>query len=197
MNRYVFPLILLAVLCVSWPLPAAESVYSAAQRQEAEEQQRRISARLGALEEALQTYHHEVTTLKAEVRALREELARANNRNENAATQESIRQLASSIQEVDRKRMSDNEKVLKELRGIGRAVAPTTPTKKVPDEVTPKGEQYEYTIKEGDTLIEIVKGLRELGVSVTQAQVEKANPNVNWGKLRVGKRIVIPAAVPR
>ena len=180
-----------------WLVPqlSAADAYSVAQRQEAEEHARRVNARVNALEEALQSYQQEINALKAELRGMREELSRANNRNENAATQESIRNLASSIQEVDRKRMADNAKVVAALEKLGQKLAAPTPSTPTPRQQprAPSDKDFEYTIRPQDNLHNIVRDLREQGFKTTVEDILKANPNLKPNALVVGKKIIIPA----
>lgn len=186
--------LLIALWCV--PLAHGADAYSVAQRQEAEEQARRVNARVNALEEALQSYQQEINSLKAEIRGLREDMARANNRNEGAATQESIRQLAATIQEVDRKRMADNKNVLTELGKLGGKIAAPPIARPQPTTRTPSDKDFEYTIKPQDNLHNIVRDLREQGFKITVEEVMKANPNLKPNALVVGKKIIIPAPAP-
>lgn len=56
----------------------------------------------------------------------------------------------------------------------------------------PSKSTNEYFIRNGDTLSRIVSTFREQGSSVTQQEMREANPGVQWNRLRIGQRIVIP-----
>jgi len=122
-----------------------------------------------------------------------------------------LKKLADQVQEIDKKRQSDNEQILKELDKLDKAlgvapsptahkttVATTSDKDKDKDNPTPapnvpqKG--YEYTIAKGDNLSAIAKAYRTQGVKVTAEQIQAANPGLNPKNLIVGKKIFIPDA---
>lgn len=165
-----------------------------ARQLEAEDQQQRMNARLQALEEALQTIQQEMGALRAEMRNMRDTTSRAN-----PATQSSLTQLEEKIREVDRKRITDQEKVLSLLGRIEKQASGPTSTRPPKDKVEketktapPPGKTYEYTIREGDSLYKIVRDLREQKVNVTEAAIKQANPKTDWNNLKIGKTINIP-----
>lgn len=188
-------------LCAS--LCPAQDAVAAARQQEAYENRIRMEARLTALEEALQAFQRDQNSLRAQIDGLRSELVRT--RNQGAGTPESLRELASKIEEVDRKRQADNEKVLAELRrlqtslvrrvGSGPSGGESSGSPSSP-KIRP-GKQSEYSIRSGDTLYDIVKALNEQGVKITVEEVKSANPDVNWTKLQIGQKIIIPVAPPK
>lgn len=199
MKRYLFLASFLMMLATPW-LRAEESPAAIAERQEAEERHKRLNARVEDIEQAQQSIRDSLTRLNEELGKLREEIARANNSSKDAATQESIKRLADAIQEVDKKRMADNERVLATLSDLKRGFSerPTTSVKPIiaanpppPRTGTEKG--YDYAIRQGDTLSGIVTALVKQGIKVSQKQVSEANPSVNWNKLKVGQKIFIPA----
>ena len=55
---------------------------------------------------------------------------------------------------------------------------------------------YDYTVQTGDTLSVIVQAFRRRGIQVTADQILKANPGLNWSRMRVGQKILIPAPTP-
>lgn len=198
MKRYLFLASFLMILATPW-LRAQESPTAIAERQEAEERHKRLNARVEDIEQAQQSIRDSLTRLNEEFGKLREEIARANNSSKDTATQESIKRLADAIQEVDKKRMADNERVLATLSDLKRGFSerPSPPVKPIlanpppPRTGTEKG--YDYAIRQGDTLSGIVTALVKQGIKVSQKQVSEANPSVNWNKLKVGQKIFIPA----
>jgi Tfp pilus assembly protein FimV len=204
MKRSVFVGVLLAGLCSS-VCSGQDSPADAAARQETEERIKTMSARIEDLEQGLQACKRELGKLNEELRNLRDDLARANNNNKDAAFQKSLEQLADAIKEVDKKRIADDEKNLAVLKALKESLsdrptggprpnpAPAVP-KAVPDPVRGGPEKgYEYSIQQGDTLLGIVGQLARQGIKVTQKQMMDANPGVNWNRLRIGQKIFIPA----
>ncbi|HXF11130.1 MAG TPA: LysM peptidoglycan-binding domain-containing protein [Desulfuromonadaceae bacterium] len=124
------------------------------------------------------------------------------------ATPDDLKKLADQVQEIDKKRLSDNEQILKELEKLDKAlgVAPSPTGRKVttsnpppavdnptpPANVPQKG--YEYTVAKGDNLSAIAKAYRAQGVKVTVEQIQAANPGLSPKNLIVGKKIFIPDA---
>ncbi len=191
-------------LCAG-PLVAQESPVAAAEREEREANFKRMASRVEQLEETLQNQQKRMGVLVDEIHSLREVVDRLKAKGESTATQESIKQLAEKIEEVDRKRMADGELVSRKFAGIGKelssAITPRTvtpppavkPDKSAPaDPDQPPEKSFEYKIKDGDTLSRIVTDLRAQGWKITQKQVMDINPKVNWGKLRIGQTVYIP-----
>lgn len=203
-----------------WLFPSAHSraqdAAAGAAREEAEARYTRMNTRVQDLEETLQAYQKRYMALNEEVHNLREDLDRVKNKNESAATQESLKRLAEKIEEVDRKRQEDNKLVLAQFDKLGKTMLsrplvvdkpPQTPTGVKSPPATGSGANagagapgptvaengYEYVIKKNDTLDRIVRDLKANNIKVSQPQIEAANPGVNWNKLKIGQKIFIPA----
>lgn len=73
-----------------------------------------------------------------------------------------------------------------------QATEVTNQTAEVLLPLAPPKSTNEYFIRNGDTLSRIVSTFREQGSSVTQQEMREANPGVQWNRLRIGQRIVIP-----
>jgi len=209
MKRQLCLVLLSAGLSCLSPLMAADDTPAAiAARQEAEEERyKRMNAEIEDLKTTLQSYQKNLQTMQQEIRKLTEEVARANSNSKDAASRESLNSLQKAIEEVDKKRLADNELVTAQLARLIKGLSdktstpprsnpgPGTTPKAGPD--TPKtGSEkgFEYIILRDDTLSAIVTKAVKQGVKVTQKQVIEANPNVNWNKLRIGQKIFIPAA---
>ena len=191
-------------LCAS-PLAAQESATAAAEREEMEVNFRRMKSNVEQLQETLQTQQKRMADMVAEIHSLREQVDRLKAKGESTATQESIKQLAEKIEEVDKKRLADNESITRKLAGLSKELS-TTLTQKIAtpppavkpdtapaaDPSLPPEKSFEYKIKDGDTLSRIVTDLRAQGWKITQKQVMDINPKVNWGKLRIGQTVYIP-----
>src|SRR5262245_2232544 len=191
--------------------PAAE----AAAREELEANYRRMNTKIEQLEETLQAQQKKFATLIAEIHSLREQVDTLKNRNESAATRDSIKELAEKIEEVDKTRLADNKLSAERVEAIGKGIAkslskpapaptpvPDAPKSDKPDKGTspnssaPPEKAYAYKIKDGDTLGKIVSGLKAENYKVTQKQIIDVNPGVNWSKLKIGQTIYIPPAMP-
>jgi ribosomal protein S15P/S13E len=146
----------------------------------------------------------QIEALAKEIQALREH--QQNQPTTAYASQEDLRKLAEKIQELDAKRKTDREVILKEIAKLGQATTGGTPPKakppkSQPNPTTPENpnpsnlpdKAAEHTIAAGDTLSTIAAAYsKELGVKVTTEQIRKANPGIKDDKLIVGKKILIP-----
>jgi hypothetical protein len=132
--------------------------------------------------------------MEAEIHRLGAEVARLRESSRDSGNKADI---VEQIRAVDRARIADQENVAKrfaELRKelIGSMARPKSNSgSPAPPPVTEKGLEYE--IREGDTLSRLVVDLNKQGVKVTQKQIEKANPKVDWNRLQIGQKIFIPA----
>ena len=118
------------------------------------------------------------------------------------ALPEDVKQLASKLQEVDRKRQQDNEHVLQELQNLARSfnarpprvihdTPPPAPTQNNTTAMPDKG--FEYKVQPGDSISMIIQAYKEKNIRVTLDQILRANPGLHPEKLRVGQKIFIPA----
>jgi septal ring factor EnvC (AmiA/AmiB activator) len=176
---------------------------AAAAREEGEARYQRLNARLDDIETAFQRFRAEREKLESEIRSLRDQVSRLSDNSQGAATQESIKRLADAIEEVDKKRLKDQDNVssafreLEKLMAKGGGTAPRVnpPPKAQP---TPKvdggsGKGYEYLIRANDNATKIAAALREQkGLKVTPQQIIDANPGLDWTRLRIGQKIFIP-----
>jgi len=199
-----------AWLCTPEALRAQDSPAAAAEREEIQANYKRVNTKIEQLEETLQSQQKQIATLISEIHALSGEVDRLKSRNENAATQDAIKRLADKIEEVDKKRQSDNELVRSQFKSLGKELARSVqPKDPIAPPVTPKVEKatppsdppvpenlLAYKIKDGDTLVRIVTDLRAQGFKITQKQVMDANPKVNWNKLKIGQTVLIPSPTP-
>ncbi|MCI0745915.1 MAG: LysM peptidoglycan-binding domain-containing protein [Verrucomicrobia subdivision 3 bacterium] len=194
--------LLFAAVGIALMAPAVNSQDSpaaAAAREEAEARYQRLTSRIDDLEVTFHRFQRDLDKLESEIRSLRDQVSRVADNSQNAATQESIKRLADKIEEVDSKRLKDQESVMAGFREMERllksSISRSSPPKStpLPDKEKNTGKGYEYTIREKDTLSGIVTAIREQkGLKVTQKQIMDANPGVNWNRLRIGQKIFIP-----
>lgn len=196
MRRALFFAALLAATC---PVAFTQDSPSAvAEREDARERYKRMSAKIEDLENTIQTYNQQFQKMEAEIHRLQSELAKVRDGNRDSGAKADI---VEQIKAVDRARIADQENVMKEFARLRKELLGTLtkPAKSTPGPlaqapivpVTEKG--LEYSIREGDTLVKLVAALNKQGVKVTQKQVEQANPGVNWNKLQIDQKIFIPA----
>ena len=115
------------------------------------------------------------------------------------ATQDSVTRLLKGIEEVDRKRLEDYEKIRVELKKLGRTLenspaakpVATPPREETRSNIPDKG--YEHVVQKNDTLSTIVQAYREKNIKITTDQILKANPGLKPEKLKVNQKIFIPA----
>jgi predicted RNase H-like nuclease (RuvC/YqgF family) len=193
-----------AVLLITPAAFTQDSPTAIAEREDARDRYKRMSAKIEDLENTIQTYNQQFQKMEAEIHRLRDEVSKVREGSRDTASKSDI---VEQIKAVDRARMADQENVIKEFARLRKEIlgtlgnsggggktpksnssspspAPTAPT-------IEKGS--EYAIREGDTLAKLVFALNKQGVKVNQKQVEQANPGVNWNKLKIGQKIFIPA----
>lgn len=184
---------------------ATTTAAAIAAKEDAEDRYKQMSTDLQAVQADNQDLRAKITSMEQEIQALRDAQAKPVD---NSGVQDELKRLADAIQEVDKKRQADKDAIAEEIRSSigkiensvgGGAPAPTrTPrTKPSVDTPAPNVDGYSYTVQEGDRLDLIVKAYnaeyRSKGLkTITMRQAREANPNVDWNRLRVGQKIVVP-----
>lgn len=199
----------LLVLPLSSTKAADESPAAVAEREAAEEREKRVNARMEDMEKTVQSYEKRITALNEEIRSLRDEIGKVRDANGDSQTKESLKRLRDAVEEVDKKRLEDNRKVVAALEDLQSFIkknmvsgpAPRTPTgtgaKPIHTQTVPRKDTengYEYTVAEKDTLSGIISKLRSAkNMKITQKQMIDANPEVNWNRIQPGQKIFIPS----
>lgn len=189
--------------------PAATASQQEARRS-AEEQYKIMAADIEQLTANNQVLQEKIAALKAEIAKVREESARAAAAAANNGVSEDLKRLAEKIQEVDKKREADkqviSEEIKKAIDKLGSklqeatpAPRPRTPVHKEPTTSTANlpAKGFTHQVESGETLPAIVKAynveFKNKGMkTITRQQVKDANPNINFDKLLVGQKIIIP-----
>jgi Skp family chaperone for outer membrane proteins len=175
---------------------------AAAAREESETRYQRLTSRIDDLEVSFQRFQKDLDKLESQIRGLREQMSRVADNSHHTATQESIKRLADAVEEVDRKRLKDQESVNSALREMEKLIlkgggSPSkrsdSPPKQSPTPDKSSGKGYEYTIRSNDNATKIAAALREQkGIKITGQQIIDANPGLDWTKLKIGQKIFIP-----
>ncbi len=185
------------------PPPATAAAAIAAQ-DAAEERYKRMAADLEALQLDNQSLKAKIAALEQKIDDLHQQLAGANN----SGVQEDLKRLAEKIVLVDKKREEDKQAISEEIRkaiaGLEKTASSSSPpprrsTPAPPPDTEPpsNANDLSYTIKDGDTLSVIVKAyntdFKSKGwKTITLKEAMDANPKVDWTRLRVGQKIIIP-----
>lgn len=184
----------LLLVAAGWCVPGLR-----AQDPLTEERLDKLSGQIESLIEGQAAQNRRLTQLAADLQRLTERVNAANN---GTASAEDLRRLAERVQEIDRKRESDREAILKQIEALAKIdrTPPPRTHQRTPPETPPtrpadeKG--YEYTVQAGDTLSVIVEAYRQQGVKTSISEIQKANEGLNPNRLRPGQKIFIPAPKP-
>ena len=176
----------------------AVPVLSPAQDAAREERLNKLSAQIDVLNEAKDAQNKRIQDLEGQVRDLQSQVSKPSG---NYASSDDLKQVADAVKEVDKKRVQDNEKIVAELEklgktlgGSGRRSAAPAATVTPQTTVDPNSPHFEYPVQAGDTLGAIVKAYRDKGYKITLTQVLAANPGLKAETMKVGQKIIIPAA---
>jgi len=212
MKRAFAGIILCSVLAAGGVARAADAVSLAAQ-QEAEERYKRLTATMEEIQSAQLAQQRQISGLASDLSKLREDVARNNN---NAANQEALHKLSEQILKVDESRIADNKRIQEAMEKLGKAIRempsppPVRPHSSGPSDggttsggkgatARPSGnapaaveDVYEYVVQPGDRLDIIVKRYRDEKIMVTSKSIKDANPTVDWSRLKIGQKIIVP-----
>ncbi len=185
--------------------PAATTASVVAAQQGAEERYKRMAADMEALQMDNESLKAKIAALGQKIEELRQQQAAASANN---GTQGDLKRLAENIAEVDRKRQEDKQAISEEIRksiarlekslgGGGASVRGPAPKLQLDIPAPAVENGYSYTVHEGDNLSAIVKAYNADYKSkgwktITLKQAREANPNVDWNRLLVGQKIIIP-----
>jgi LysM repeat protein len=175
-----------------------------AQDTAAQQQIDKLSGQVQDLMDAQVAQGKRIEVLEKEIGDLQ---GQANQPAANTANSDDLKKLAEQVQEIDKKRQEDNDRVLKELERLEKSLGASSSHRSPPNittDITPisghsttstSGPQngYDYTIQRGDTLLAIAKAYRAQGIKVTTDQILKANPGLDAKNMKVGQKIFIPA----
>lgn len=186
----------------------ANPAAAVAAKEGADERYERMSADVQALQAANEALQNKINQIAAELQELRNQQSQAAS---SSGVQDQLKILADKITEVDRKRQEDKEAISEEIRksmsGLERSLAaspaPSRAAPAVTAESAPAAAEkgFLYVVQSGDSLSVIVKSynadFKSKGMkTITLKQAKDANPKVDWDRLRVGQKIIIPRPEP-
>jgi TolA-binding protein len=189
---------------VIFALMAAFTPRASAQDAATQAELDKLSGQIQDVQDALAVQDKRIEALEKKVSDMQDQVNKPAG-NDFASTDD-LKKLAEQVQEIDKKRQEDNEKILTAIGKLGKGggVEPVHPTPDVstgptggnsnpPPNAGGPQQGYEYTIAPGNTLSAIVKAYRAQGVKVSVSQILAANPGLNANNLIVGKKIFIPS----
>jgi LysM repeat protein len=182
------------------------AVVAQAQDDAAQQQIDKLSGQVQDLQDAQAQQAKRLEALEKEINDLQGQA----NPSGSAANSDDLKKLAAQVQEIDRKRQEDNDRILKELEHLEKSLGNSPSSHKSSLDITPdttptpiKGHStadaggpqngYYYTIHSGDTLLAVAKAYRAQGIKVTTDQILKANPGLDAKNMKVGQKIFIPS----
>ena len=189
------------------PLARGQESPTAASLPEIEENYKVMQGHLQDLTDANAALKHQIDDLQSKIDALTAQQGKPSG---DYATRDDLKALKDAIEEVDKKRMADNDEVLKELNKIAKlsktaglsttpahsspATSIATPNETASAEPKPDGPGFMYEVKPNDTPNKIAKKLlEEKGIKITADQIMQANPKVkDPTKLWIGEQLFIP-----
>lgn len=185
--------------------PAAQAA-ALAERRDAEESYRILAGKIEDMHGIISSQRNDIASLRNEVAILRDALQTERSERAKAAinyaTRDDLKKLVDKLQEIERKRESDKELVLKEIQRLAKIAATPAPPPPEPKpaketKAEPSDAFFTHKVKEGQTLSAIIEAynakLKAEGKGrVTLDQVKKANPNMDINHVVVGREILIP-----
>jgi len=189
----------ISFLLIALSLCAAPSLR--AQDARTEERLNKLSGQIEDLIAGQEAQKKRVSEVMREMESLREQIGKPNN---SYASQEDLKRLAKTVEEVDRKRIEDGKKVDATLANLAKQLTtgtsnskdhhtPSSTEKKSTEKAPPPEKGFEYTIKSGDTLSAIIAAYKDQNIKITDKDILKANPGLVPEKMKVGQKIFIPA----
>lgn len=160
-----------------------------------------LSGQIQSISAALDVQTKRIEDLQKQVNDLQDKLNQPGGNN--FASEDDLKKLADQVQQIDQKRQSDNDEILKELEKLEKALNVASSHHEMEENSTdstaapapaPGAPQtgYNYEIKAGDTIAAIAKAYRAQGIKVSTEEILKANPGLNPNTLKVGQKIFIP-----
>ena len=190
------------ILCSVTSLGAQNRASNAAAfvaQQQAQEQYRRLYTTIEDLQSANLVLQQRIDRLESQLqRALKKMADQQADTVTNEQLEALSQKMTKELQTLEDKRVTDNQKILSELRKIAsRPVpAPKDPVVSTPKKTTPPpytGPVYEVTVEPGYTISAIAESYRKQGHKISVKDILRANPGLVPEKIRPGQIINVPA----
>jgi LysM repeat protein len=190
------------ILCSGSSLGAQNRASNAAAfvaQQQAQEQNRRLYTIVEDLQAANLVLQQKIDRLESQLQRALKKMA---DQQADTVTNEQLdalsQKMTKELQNLEDKRVADNQKILSELRKIASrpVAAPKDPIASVPKKATPPpytGPVYEVTVEPGYTISAIAESYREEGHNISVEDILRANPGLVPKKIRPGQIINVPA----
>lgn len=221
MKRAFFQLLLSLLLLSGVAVRAADVVALAAQ-QEMIDNYKVLAASLEQLRIDQAAQQKQISALTAELGKLREEMAHNNKDAAQTAQIRHLEEQVAKVDKARLADNEQTKKALDDLGVLIKKAAATPPPRRpsvIPSTsngagpvmgapAAPRGsgntggstaapqnaveEGFDYTVVSGDHPERIATKYRAEGVNVTASSIIKANPTVEWNKLKVGQKLFIP-----
>ena len=204
-------IVLFALLCSALP-GRAQGI------QVDSEEFRRLQGEVADLRDAKTADQRRISELSRKVEQLQTALRSAEERTTiklgDAITREDLKKVIDRISEVDEKRESDRKIILEEFDKLAKALSKPTisdnsrtrrqntrdtekekETEKEPEPF--EGTVYPHKVEPNQTVSQIIEwwntSLKKEGLpTISYSQVKKANPKLDFNRIRVGQEILLP-----
>ena len=196
--------IFVAAAILGWAdqLASAQPSYGAeayAQRQQAEQRWKKLSAQMEEMLASQELLRRRIQELEAENRRLTKKINDSNSSSVSPAElNKVVAQLEDQIQQVDKNRQSDVERMNRQLNKSIDELRKALRTRPAP---TPSGSSggrsfsgnyLQHTVESGQTIDAIMRAAKANGINVTTQEIIDANGGLDPRKLQVGQVIKIP-----
>lgn len=204
MMKTAVPLFAAIWLMLVVSVPAQDSGAALLERREAEERAKIINAAIQDIADNQRVLMKRQERLDQRIQEISERLDKLSSdvsqTKMSSASRDELRKLAESVSELEKRRQSDNERVVKSLNDLAKVpVMPAADPKPSKPEVSaPTSDKYyTYKVKPGQKLSDIVKAYNEhfdeTGQEhITISDVQRENPNMNPNRIRSGQELHIP-----
>jgi len=162
-----------------------------------EESFRLLSSSITALETAQAEQQRRLEAMGTEIQRLRAQTAQPRG---DYVTREQLNAVVVQLKEIDQKRQADKDKILAEIRQLGKNLTKDLRTASLKATTSTQAPKFdgalEHEIQQDETLSAIVAAYNDHyqseGKRTSLTLIEKANPGIKPTSLKIGQKVVIP-----